>query len=226
MPLTNDKRVPMMHRRRADGLDRIIALCMWDSPLKADSGRWQLESRRFWEYAMTNEELAERNRTRRIYQIGFVTRDVEKSMRAWIDTLGVGPWTVLTFTEQTMKNLKVDGSPFTEPFKFLIAVTQIGDMQIELIQPVYGQTHLAKFLEEKGEGFHHIKEQVGNDKLPGFLSELRGKGIGVLQTGDVGPDVHYHLDTESKLQFIYEIGNCVPVDLPAGMASIFTPEKA
>jgi hypothetical protein len=55
---------------------------------------------------------------------------------------------------------------------------------------------------------------------------LRGKGIEVLQTGDFGPDVHYHLDTESKLQFIYEIGNCVPVDLPAGMASIFTPEKA
>lgn len=175
---------------------------------------------------MTNEELAERNRTRRIFQIGFVTRDVEKSMQAWIDNLGVGPWTVLTFTEETMKNLKVDGRPVTEPFKFIIAATKVGDMQIELIQPVYGPTHLAEFLKEKGEGFHHIKEQVGDDKLPGFLSGLKGKGIGVLQTGEFGPDRHYHLDTESKLQFIYEIGNCLPVELPAGMASSYPRESA
>ena len=147
-------------------------------------------------------------------------------MRAWIDDLGVGPWTVLTFTEATMKNLKVDGRPVTEPFKFIIAATQVGDMQIELIQPVFGPTHLAKFLKERGEGFHHIKEQIGDEKISGVLNGLQDKGIGVLQTGDFGPDVHYHLDTESKLDFIYEIGNCVPVDLPAGMASTFPPEKA
>ncbi len=40
---------------------------------------------------MTNEELSERNRNRRIFQIGFVTRDVEKSMRAWLDNLGDRP---------------------------------------------------------------------------------------------------------------------------------------
>jgi methylmalonyl-CoA/ethylmalonyl-CoA epimerase len=125
-----------------------------------------------------------------------------------------------------MKNLKVNGHLLNEPFKFLIAATKLGDMQIELIQPVYGATHLAKFLEERGEGFHHIKEQVGDDELPGFLSGLRNRGIGVLQTGEFGPDVHYHLDTESKLQFIYEIGNCLPVDLPAGMASPYPPESA
>src|ERR1700691_2512698 len=43
MPLTNDKRVPMMHRRRADGLDRIIALCMWDSALQGR--QWALAVR-------------------------------------------------------------------------------------------------------------------------------------------------------------------------------------
>jgi len=74
---------------------------------------------------MSNEELLARNRKRKIFQIGFVTRDVEQSMRAWIDNLGIGPWTVLTFTEETMKNLKVDGKPLTEPFKIIIAATQV-----------------------------------------------------------------------------------------------------
>jgi methylmalonyl-CoA/ethylmalonyl-CoA epimerase len=170
---------------------------------------------------MTNEELLEHNRKRKIFQIGFVTRDVEKSIRAWIDNLGIGPWTVLTFTEETMKNLKVDGKLLTEPFKIIIAATQVGDTQIELIQPVYGATHLAKFLEEKGEGFHHIKEQVSDEQLPGFLGHLRSRGIGVLQTGDVGPDVHYHLDTEPKLDFVYEVGNCLPVELPASIVRTY-----
>ena len=172
---------------------------------------------------MSNEELLARNRKRKIFQIGFVTRDVEQSMRAWIDNLGIGPWTVLTFTEETMKNLKVDGKPLTEPFKIIIAATQVGDMQIELIQPVYGATHLAKFLEEKGEGFHHIKEQIGDDELPGFLKRLQSRGIEVLQTGDVGPDVHYHLDTAPKLDFVYEVGNCLPVELPASIVRTYPP---
>ena len=28
---------------------------------------------------------------------------MEKSMKAWVDNLKVGPWTVLTFTEKTLK---------------------------------------------------------------------------------------------------------------------------
>ncbi len=174
---------------------------------------------------MTNEELRQHNQRRRIFQIGFVTADVEKSMRHWIDVLGVGPWTVLTFTEATMKNLKVNGKLLDQPFKFIIAATQVGDLQIELIQPVSGPTHLGEFLAERGGGFHHIKERVADKDIPGFLSGLRQQGIGILQTGDFDIDVHYHLDTESKLDFIYEIGNCAPVDLPPGMATTYPPEK-
>lgn len=173
---------------------------------------------------MTHEELVARNARRRIFQIGFVARDIEAAMRAWIQTLSVGPWTVLTFTEETMRNLTVKGTRVTEPFKFIIAAARMGDMQIEIIQPVYGPTHLQAFLEERGEGFHHIKEKLADQDIPGFLSALQAQGIGVLQTGHFGPDVHYHLDTERALNFIYEIGNCADVNLPAGMqASVYPP---
>jgi hypothetical protein len=53
---------------------------------------------------MTNDELRELNKKRRIHQIAWVTRDLEKSMKAWIDNLKVGPWTVLTFTEKTLNS--------------------------------------------------------------------------------------------------------------------------
>jgi hypothetical protein len=71
---------------------------------------------------MTNDELRELNKKRKIHQIAWVTRDLEKSMKAWVDNLKVGPWTVLTFTEKTLKYLDVDGKRVTEPFKFLIGI--------------------------------------------------------------------------------------------------------
>lgn len=173
---------------------------------------------------MSNEELARRNAKRRIFQIGFVTDDLEKAMQAWIDNLGVGPWTVLTFTEATMKNFKVNGKLVTEPFKFLIAATSMGDLQIEILQPVYGPSHLSEFLAASGPGFHHIKERVADADIPGFLSGLRSRGVGILQSGELGADLHYHLDTESKLDFIYEIGNCLSVDLPPEIISTYPAE--
>jgi uncharacterized HAD superfamily protein len=47
-------------------------------------------------------ELRELNKRRKIHQIAWVTRDLERSMKAWVDNLKVGPWTVLTFTEKTL----------------------------------------------------------------------------------------------------------------------------
>lgn len=174
---------------------------------------------------MTNEELAAFNKSRKLYQIAFVTRDLEKSMQAWIDNLKIGPWAVLTFTEKSVKNLKVDDKPVTEPFKFLIAISWIGEMQLEIIQPVYGPTIYDAFIEKHGEGLHHIKEQIHEDQIQDVLDEYRSKGIGVMQTGQFDIDVHYYLHTEPKLDFIYELGNCPMLDLPPEMVEMYPPEK-
>src|SRR5579863_2014118 len=105
---------------------------------------------------MTNEELLALNASRKIYQIAWVTRDLEKSMKAWIDILRVGPWRVYSFTNETVRGLKVGGELVQEPFKFLIAISRMGDTELEIIQPVYGPTIYERFIREKGEGLHHV----------------------------------------------------------------------
>ena len=105
---------------------------------------------------MNNDELRELNKRRKIHQIAWVTRDLERSMKAWVDNLKVGPWTVLTFTEETLKYLDVDGRRVTEPFKFLIGISWIGEIQVELIQPVYGPMIYDAFIQKHGEGLHHF----------------------------------------------------------------------
>src|SRR6185437_7323284 len=67
--------------------------------------------------SMTNEELRALNKTRQIQQIAWLTRDLEKSMQAWIDILRIGPWRVFRFTDKTVKNLKVGGKPVEDPFE-------------------------------------------------------------------------------------------------------------
>jgi methylmalonyl-CoA/ethylmalonyl-CoA epimerase len=166
---------------------------------------------------MNNDELRALNQKRKIYQIAWVTRDLEKSMKAWVENLKIGPWTVLTFTNQSLKYLKVDDKTVSEPFKFLIGISWIGDMQLELIEPVYGPTIYEAFIQKHGEGLHHIKERIADDAMEGVVQGYRDQGIGVTQTGQFETDFHYYLDTEPKLDFIYELGNCPILQL--------TPDK-
>ena len=175
---------------------------------------------------MTNEELRTLNKTRRIQQIAWLTRDLEKSMQQWIDVLKIGPWRVFRFTDKTVKNLKVGGKLVEGPFEFRIAITHVGDMEIELIQPVRGPMIYQEYLDRRGEGLHHIKEKLPEDKLPTAVADYEKRGIAVTQTGQFVADFHFYLDTEPRLDFIYELGNCPYQDLPPDMVSIYPPEAA
>lgn len=176
--------------------------------------------------AMNNEELRALNQKRKIYQIAWVTRDLEKSMKAWVENLKIGPWTVLTFTNQSLKYLKVDDKTVTEPFKFLIGISWIGDLQLELIEPVYGPTIYEAFIQKHGEGLHHIKERIEDDAMAGVVQGYRDQGIGVTQTGQFETDFHYYLNTEPRLDFILELGNCPILQLTPDKFSTYPPENA
>ena len=147
-------------------------------------------------------------------------------MRSWVDNLKIGPWQVLTFTNETAEYLMIDGKEVTEPFKFLVGITWLGDTQLELIQPVYGPTRYEDHLNRKGEGLHHIKEYIPDEQTEATLASYRAKGIAVTQTGKFDADYHYYLDTEPKLDFVLELGNCPVLDLPPEMFTMFPPEDA
>jgi methylmalonyl-CoA/ethylmalonyl-CoA epimerase len=173
---------------------------------------------------MTNDELRALNKTRQIQQIAWLTRDLEASMQAWIDTLCIGPWRVFRFTEKTVKNLRVGGKLVEEPFEFRIAITHVGNMEIELIQPVRGPMIYEDYLNRRGEGLHHIKEKIADDQIGQVVEDYAAKGVAVTQTGWFVKDVHFYLDTEPKLDFIYELGNCPYQELPPEMVSVYPPE--
>lgn len=51
---------------------------------------------------MTNKELEEFNKHRKIWQICAVTNDLERTMQQWVDKLKIGPWKVRSFNSENM----------------------------------------------------------------------------------------------------------------------------
>lgn len=140
-------------------------------------------------------------------QIAVVVKDVYKAMDQWSALLGVGPWHVRHFTQDTVRDFHVDGERVTEPFDFVCAVCWVGDVEMELVQPFEGPNIYWRHLEERGEGLHHIKDVMPDDEIPDVLKHFEDAGFPVIQTGWIDNDVHYYFDTQSTLGLIYEIGN-------------------
>lgn len=176
---------------------------------------------------MTNKELVEFNRNRKICQIAFVCKDIEETMKKWVEVLNVGPWLVLTFENDSLEDFKINGELVKEPFKFIVGLANVGDMQIELVQQVYGPLAYEQHLNDKGEGLHHIKEQMSVAGIDKITETMKQRGIGVAQTGLFGGvDIHCVFDSEKELSFIYEVGNNPEFDLPEDMYYIYPREEA
>lgn len=174
----------------------------------------------------TYEELLEANRLRRIHQLAFVTSDLKRTMTAWVETLGIGPWEVYCFNEDNVSELQVAGQVVNEPFSFLVAFTQVGDMQFELIQPISGPTIYQDYIDRRGEGFHHVKEKIGDAQMAQELARYAGLGIGVMQAGVLDADTHVFLESEPVVDFIYELGNCAVLSNSGERIEIFPAPAA
>jgi hypothetical protein len=144
-------------------------------------------------------------------QIALVVRDVEATMKMWWEVLGIGPWDVRHFTPETVRDFHVAGRRVEEAFDFICAVTWVGEVEFELIQPIEGPNIYWRHLEEKGEGLHHVKDVMPDEEIPAVLEEFKRRGYDVLQAGWIDEDVHYYLDTERDLGLVYEIGNGGPI---------------
>lgn len=151
---------------------------------------------------------------RKIKQVAMVVRDVEKAMKHHWEVLGIGPWDVRHFKPGKVRDFKVYGKEVKEDFEFICAVCWEGDIEFELIQPIKGPNIYWEFLEKHGEGLHHIKEIVSDEDTPQVLEDFKKQGIEVIQTGWIDNDVHYYLNTEEKLGYIYEIGNGGKIGAP------------
>ena len=84
---------------------------------------------------------------KKVDQIGIVVKDADAVIKSWSALFNLGPW---TFREMGGKDEKGN------PIKVKLAFATLGSLQLELIQPVEGRIFHSGFLDQHGEGLHHL----------------------------------------------------------------------
>lgn len=99
---------------------------------------------------------------KRIDHIGILVDDLDQPLSFWRDALGLE----LTHTTDVPAEMAE------------IAFLPVGDSEVELVHPTTNDSGLAKFLEKRGPGIHHICLEV--DDIDGMLSQLKAKGVNLI----------------------------------------------
>jgi methylmalonyl-CoA/ethylmalonyl-CoA epimerase len=116
----------------------------------------------------------------KLAHVGIVVRDMDKAVER-LESLGIGPFKAISLPPATEKPL-LRGKPYVAKVKGLIG--KIGEVEIELFQPIEGESPHKEFLDSKGEGIHHIA--FGLDDVDDFdkeVAKLTEQGASVVLGG-------------------------------------------
>ncbi len=97
-----------------------------------------------------------------------------------IDHVGIAVHSVAEarkFYEEVL-GLECEGEETVESQKVKTAFFRIGEVHIELLEPTSGESPIAKFLEKKGEGIHHVAYRA--DDIEGQIRQARENGCRVI----------------------------------------------
>jgi len=144
-----------------------------------------------------------------LYQACVVVHDLEQSIKRYQSTLGIGPWQIIDIDSSDLEEVTYHGRPAHH--KFRAALTMAGPLQLELIQPVEGESIFRDFLQEHGEGLHHLGH-IRVDSLAESVRTLAEEGFPCLQSGYAAGGGYAYIDTVKALGVIVEL-----LELPEGI---------
>jgi methylmalonyl-CoA/ethylmalonyl-CoA epimerase len=115
---------------------------------------------------------------RRVHHVAILVRDIDSALATYGTTLGLPIESVVPIAS--------DG--------VTIAFLTVGQSKVELVMPTDPASGVARFLESRGEGFHHVCFEV--DDLGRTLDELAADGIELIdrvpRRGAEGPVAFLH----------------------------------
>ena len=117
-----------------------------------------------------------------INQVALVVKDIQATVENYWNILGIGPWEIYSWEAPLVYDRKYHGKPAWAKEK--IALAQVGAVQLELVQPVDGDSIYQDFLTEHGEGLHHLQFLV--DDVDETAEILAKEGFPSLQSGRFG----------------------------------------
>jgi len=90
--------------------------------------------------------------------IGIATRELEEGFAVWRDALGLQLNTTEEVPDQGVR----------------VAMLEIGDTHVELLEPLTPDSAVGRFLAKRGPGIHHLALEVKD--IRASLSDLKSRG--------------------------------------------------
>ena len=143
-------------------------------------------------------------------QIGVVVADLEKATRYLTEIFGFGPFRIIDWPPEGRSDIQkfYYGQPGN--FSARMAFTELGPVELELIQPISGESIWANFLREHGGGIHHLRFNV--DALEPVQDYLAQNEILPAQHGSgIRPGtIWMNFASEEKVGFVIEVMKTLP----------------
>ncbi|MFX1565031.1 MAG: methylmalonyl-CoA epimerase [Promethearchaeota archaeon] len=95
----------------------------------------------------------------RIAHIGIAVKDADVALKLYRDVLGLEPSSVDIVDTQKVKTIHIP----------------VGDSSIELLESTSPEGVVAKFIERRGEGIHHVAIEV--DNIETALAKMKAAGF-------------------------------------------------
>jgi methylmalonyl-CoA epimerase len=109
-----------------------------------------------------------------IDHLGIAVRNLEESLQFYQDALG----------------MSVSGTERVETERVRVAMLPAG-ARVELLEATDADSPIAKFIEKRGPGLHHVAISV--DDLPAAVARLRERGVRILNEPQIGAGGHTYV---------------------------------
>jgi methylmalonyl-CoA/ethylmalonyl-CoA epimerase len=96
---------------------------------------------------------------KKIDHVAIVVEDMENALSFWRDALGL--------ELHELRDVPAEKSQ--------VAFMPVSDTELELVMPTTDDSGIAKYLDKRGQGMHHLCLEV--DDLLGMLAQLKAKGV-------------------------------------------------
>jgi catechol 2,3-dioxygenase-like lactoylglutathione lyase family enzyme len=140
---------------------------------------------------------------KRVVQIGVVVSNRDRTTQLLTTLFGIGPFRLVEWPDRPEAKYYYRG--VEEHIRLKQAFVQLGEIEVELIQPLEGRNAYQDFLDQTGGGIHHVLFEVPD--IDPVIRELNKAGITVLQEGTgIRPGTRWALlDTQKLLGFLVEL---------------------
>ena len=144
-------------------------------------------------------------------QVGVLVKDLDSYLEKLEQVFGMGPFRIVDYPP-------ADEIPFREyrgqsgNFKAKFCFYELGNIQLELIQPLEGESIWQDFIDTHGPGIHHLKFMTPERQGPHHYMQENGYEISQ-QGAAVGPNkgrVWSFYPTYDDIGFDVELMNEIP----------------